>query len=133
MTSCDYYRYGLGGKQERINAICVLTLNIINDKVFYVMWWWFALLFCVMIINTCHRLFQCVCTSWRFTLIKLRLNVYLKTNPKRECIESFLRQCRIGDWFVLYQLSKNMRRPFFMSIITSLSYMEEDKVVEHDL
>ena len=27
-------RWGSGGRQENINAICVLALNMINDKVY---------------------------------------------------------------------------------------------------
>ena len=33
LASCDYWRYGAGGRQENINAICILNLNVINDKV----------------------------------------------------------------------------------------------------
>ena len=32
-ASCNYWRFGSGGRQENINAICILRLNIINDKV----------------------------------------------------------------------------------------------------
>ena len=30
---CDYWRFGTGGHQENVNAVCILALNIINDKV----------------------------------------------------------------------------------------------------
>ena len=34
IATCDYIRFGrLGGGQSSKNAICVLSLNIINDKV----------------------------------------------------------------------------------------------------
>jgi hypothetical protein len=33
LAACDYWRWGSGGQQESINAICILALNIINDKV----------------------------------------------------------------------------------------------------
>ena len=32
-ASCNYWRWGSGGRQENINAICILALNHINDKV----------------------------------------------------------------------------------------------------
>lgn len=38
-------------------------------------------------------------------------------------IENFISNCKLGDWFVLYQLSKNLNRPFFMDFITSLSML----------
>ena len=33
VASCDYVRYGTGGMQEVRSAICILGLNMINDKV----------------------------------------------------------------------------------------------------
>ena len=33
IAACDYHRFGSGGVQENVNAICILALNIINDKV----------------------------------------------------------------------------------------------------
>ena len=33
IASCDYHRFGTGGKPEKINSLCILALNIINDKV----------------------------------------------------------------------------------------------------
>ena len=33
IASCDYVRYGTGGAQENRSAICILGLNMINDKV----------------------------------------------------------------------------------------------------
>ena len=38
LASCDYWRYGAGGRQENINAICILNLNVINDKVIDTAW-----------------------------------------------------------------------------------------------
>ena len=34
IAACHYYRYGSGGRQEMLDAICILGLNMINDKVF---------------------------------------------------------------------------------------------------
>ena len=33
IASCNYVRYGTGGMQEVRSAICILGLNMINDKV----------------------------------------------------------------------------------------------------
>ena len=45
---CDYWRFGTGGHQENVNAVCILALNIINDKVIKIHWLlsWVALTFC---------------------------------------------------------------------------------------
>ena len=33
VASCDFWQFGSSGGQENINAICILGLNVINDKV----------------------------------------------------------------------------------------------------
>ena len=33
IVACDYHQFGVGGLQEKVNAICILALNVINDKV----------------------------------------------------------------------------------------------------
>ena len=33
IASCEYVRYGVGGVQETRSALCILGLNMINDKV----------------------------------------------------------------------------------------------------
>ena len=33
IAMCNYIRYGSGGSQSNLEAICVLGMNMINDKV----------------------------------------------------------------------------------------------------
>ena len=33
IVSCEYYRFASGGGQDKISALCILGLNIVNDKV----------------------------------------------------------------------------------------------------
>merc|ERR1719410_2536192 len=121
IASCDYWRWGSGGRQENINAICVLGLNMINDKVFLILWWWFFFLAVIGAFRLVYRVLQVQFTGLRFQLINMRMNRYFKRSHKIEKIESYLCSCKLGDWFVLYQLSKNLNRPFFMDFLTTLS------------
>ena len=44
VAACDYHRFGPGGRPASMNTLCVLALNIINDKVFVLIWWWLVFL-----------------------------------------------------------------------------------------
>ena len=44
VASCTYYQYGSGGRQVSLNALCILGLNIIMDKVYLVLWYWYIFL-----------------------------------------------------------------------------------------
>ncbi|QQP55787.1 Innexin, partial [Caligus rogercresseyi] len=58
--------------------------------------------------------------SMRFFLFRMRLNRYFKNNNQSQKIEEFMYKCSIGDWFILYQLSKNINRGFFMDFLQCL-------------
>ena len=45
IAACDYHRFGSGGLQEKVNAICILALNVINDKVSYLFQDYYSALF----------------------------------------------------------------------------------------
>jgi len=132
IASCDYWRWGPGGLQENINAICILALNMINDKVFLVLWWWFLFVAIVGVTRLIYRLVQTQSSFVRYQLINLRMNRYFKKSTKLTKIESFITQCTLGDWFVLYQLSKNLNRPFFMDFLTHLSVKYDDEYLDSD-
>jgi len=121
VVSCDYWRFGAGGRQENINAICILNLNIINDKVFLLLWWWFYLLALLGLVRVIYRMTQCRSAMLRFKLLDIRLNRYLRRSKNIENIKQFIVECKLGDWFIMYQLSKNLNRPFFMEFLTSIS------------
>ena len=46
---------------------------------------------------------------------------YFKRDKKSHNIRTYVYKCSRGDWFVLYQLSKNLNRPFFMDFLKELT------------
>jgi len=118
---CDYWRFGTGGHQENVNAVCILALNIINDKVFLILWWWMGMLGIIASLRLVYRLVQMKSAWIRYELLNMRMNRYFRKSKRITKIEIFIRQCKLGDWFVLYQLSKNLNRPFFVDFLTHLS------------
>jgi len=46
---------------------------------------------------------------------------YMNNNKHALHIQHYVMNCSIGDWFVLYQMSKNMNKRFFAEFIALLS------------
>ena len=44
ITKCTFHKYGASGTIETHDAMCVLALNIINEKIFVALWFWFIIL-----------------------------------------------------------------------------------------
>ena len=54
-------------------------------------------------------------------MINMRMNRYFKRSHKMDKIRAFIDDCKLGDWFVLYQMSKNMNKRFFAEFLALLS------------
>ena len=46
----------------------------------------------------------------RYHLIKWKIRRYFKKEENDEHIIQYFRDCSIGDWLVLYQMSRNMNK-----------------------
>lgn len=44
MTKCHFQLFGGSGTIQKFDALCVLGMNIINEKVYVVLWFWFMFL-----------------------------------------------------------------------------------------
>lgn len=56
VTKCDFYKYGQSGSLQRHDALCVMALNIINEKIFVILWFWYVLMIFVSAAGLIWRL-----------------------------------------------------------------------------
>ena len=57
----------------------------------------------------------------RLFLMKFEMDQYITNNKQQQQIEHYVTNCSIGDWFVLYQMNKNMNKRFFAEFVAALS------------
>jgi len=131
--NCFFHRYDRAGGQQALNAVCILGLNMINDKVFALLWYWHVVLLIAGMIRILTRAIQCVSSTVRYFLMKMMMFKYLTNNKHTKHIQHYIKNCSIGDWFVLYQMNKNMNKRFFAEFIALLSLkVNPDPYVECD-
>ena len=120
-VACYYTRFGMGGGMDSRHAMCILGHNMINDKVFLLVWVWHCFMVVVGCLRVMTRAGQLLSANIRFFLIKMKMDRYFKNNAHMLHIRHYVRNCSLGDWFVLYQMSKNLNKRFFAEFLALLA------------
>lgn len=61
VTKCHFFKYGASGSIQKLDALCVMALNVINEKIFIFLWFWYIILAFV----------TCMALVWRIATMLL--------------------------------------------------------------
>lgn len=122
MTKCTFNKVGSSGTIEPRDGLCILPLNIVNEKIYIFLWFWFTILAILTGLAIGYRIATIV---WpRARLIVFESKARLNANHEVQMIAS---RIQIGDWFVLMQLGKNMNAFIFKELITEMAHCFDQK------
>ncbi|GBO09131.1 Innexin shaking-B [Araneus ventricosus] len=111
VTKCIFRKYGKGSNIETHDALCVMTINIINEKFYIFLWFWFvilAVLSAMAFISNALLIF----IPW---LRSYALFIRARSVDQRK-IYALIRRGTFGDFFLLDLLSLNVDRYLFKEI-----------------
>ncbi len=103
LTKCTFHRYGSSGDVQKHDAMCILPINIVNEKIYIFLWFWFYFLAIISLIALIYRVVTIVVSQARFYVLHSRCRTV-----NGDALHSVINQCKIGDWFILDLLSKNL-------------------------
>jgi hypothetical protein len=115
VTKCTMHKYGPSGTIETFDALCVLPLNILNEKIYVFLWFWFVILCAITGVKLIYRLVVVVLPKFREIILRSKVRHASLTKIQTICTEFSL-----GDWFLLNQLGKNLDTLIFRDFIDAL-------------
>ncbi|KAK8374787.1 hypothetical protein O3P69_017386 [Scylla paramamosain] len=121
VAKCSFHKFGPSGSIIRYDALCVLPLNILNEKIFAFLWYWFLVVAVITTLGLVYRIATFLPT-FRTYLLRGRSRLVAKEN-----IDHICHRCYIGDWFILYLLAKNMDAFVYRDFIQELGQHLPDK------
>lgn len=116
VTKCRFYKYGASASIVSVDALCLLPLNIINEKIFIFIWFWFLILASMTSIMIFIHLIVIACPPVRVYLLNLKFNL-----SQLDHLHTIVRRTTIGDWFLLYMLGQNVDSVVFKEILEDLA------------
>merc|ERR1712165_437149 len=118
VTKCTFHKFGPSGTVERFDGLCVLPLNIINEKIYVFLWFWFVILAITTGIQVVYRALTCCLPGMRVMLLEARSRLTKTKKPGQ--VARICRAFTLGDWFLLYQLGKNIDPIIFREFLDDL-------------
>ena len=126
VTKCTFHKFGPSGTVEKFDGLCVLPLNIINEKIYVFLWFWFILVSIATGFQLTQRLVYLMMPSYREYLLHARTRL-----SKPKLIQRISSKMPTGDWFLLYQLGKNIDPLIFKEFLEALDErLDERKEAE---
>ena len=116
MTKCTFHKFGASGNIESHDALCILPINIVNEKIYVFLWFWFLLLGLLTAMVVFYRLIIILSPRMRAYLLYIRFRLI-----KKECINIIIKKAQMGDWFLLYMLGQNVDSMIFKEVIHELA------------
>lgn len=55
VTKCIFHKYGASGSIQKHDAMCILPLNIVNEKTYIFIWFWYIILSVMLIALIIYR------------------------------------------------------------------------------
>ena len=114
--SCRINVVQVSGGVAQKTGLCILGQNIVNEKIFIVLYFWYIIIFVVLFVYMVYRICTLAIPSFRVSLMNSRLR-----GKHNDCTVKYaLANCTASDWFVLNQIRRNVNPYFFRELIERL-------------
>merc|ERR1740124_392443 len=96
VTKCTWEQYGPSGSTENKDAICILSINIINEKIYIILWFWFII---VIVWTAISLMVELVLVSYYD--LRLKYLSYGCRSALKKDLDVIMKRGNYGDWFLL--------------------------------
>jgi len=123
VTKCNFQKYGPSGSIQKHDALCIMPLNIINEKIYIFLYFWFVFLAAVSGIWLVYRILTIISHDVRVAVIHTRADKLVSKTTISSCLSkpehSGLE--RLGDFLLLDQITKNVNPLIIKEIFENIA------------
>lgn len=130
MTKCIYKKFGPTGTIQTYDALCLLPINVINEKIYVFLWFWLVLLAVVTSVSVITHIAQAT--------IPVILSGFIKRKARHRevCIrvvDDLSGKLWVGDWKLIYLLAYNMPPLVLGEFLTELGHQvsQREEFIKH--
>ncbi|XP_017872310.1 PREDICTED: innexin inx7 [Drosophila arizonae] len=120
VTKCTFFKYGAAGSLQEHDTLCVMALNIMNEKIYTILWFWYAFLFTITVLGLIWRLL----TLFFYKNVTFtRLSLYWAKPGKLDGsdLKAVIEKCNFSNWMFLFFLRTNLSEFLFEKVVYHLA------------
>lgn len=117
IAKCMYYSTGASGSLQRFDSLCLLPQNVLNQKLFVILWLWFITQGILSICNLVYWMIIGYSTSLRVEILR---HHSMRSLPRKKILQASNRG-HIGNFFVLKQVARNTSETTFIELLNELA------------
>lgn len=128
MTKCTFRSFGTSGDLQVHDSLCLLPLNVVNEKIYIFLWFWFVILMSLTALVFVVRVVV-------LAVPRLRLHMLKSRNPlmNMKDLRILSEVTNAGDWFLFYMLAQNLDPLVYKETVADLAVLvgrgtEENRV-----
>ncbi|KAH1029122.1 hypothetical protein HUJ05_002420 [Dendroctonus ponderosae] len=115
VTKCIFHKYGPSGSIQKHDSMCILPLNIVNEKTYIFIWFWFVILLSMLTLLVIYRVLIIAMPKIRPRI----LHAKHRSIPIETC-EALCRKVDLGDWWILMMLGTNLDPLIYRDVVAEL-------------
>ncbi|XP_032666519.1 innexin inx7 [Odontomachus brunneus] len=121
VTKCIFHKFGPSGSIQKHDALCVMALNIVNEKIYTVLWFWFVVLAVITGLGLVWRVLTMIlhARSTSFNKFVFSMACPGKFNPWN--VLRVTHEYYFGDWLFLFYIAKNLDNYVFKELLQQLA------------
>ncbi len=125
MAKCTFSKFGSSGTVERHDALCILPLNVLNEKIYIFLWFWLIVLSTLSIFALFYRTLVVISPVFR-------QYVFRRILPTADPDSTSVLSKRLGysDCHLLFLLGKNLQSAPFRELMDDLAHHVDHSHIE---
>jgi len=144
MTKCSLNTFGPSGTIQTLDSLCVLPINVLNERIYFILWIWFTILTVITIMEDISWLFFIAFRTYRVNFLA-RFAASSYNDPHgdripnvRKKLRKILEKCSFGDWLMIYLIARNLDRRTFTEVANTIFepkkgyYPDEEESLPHN-
>lgn len=125
LSKCEFLLFGPSGSTESRDALCLLSLNILNEKIFAILYIWLIIILILSMLSVLNRMVMLISKQYRLFLLR-RVTLFSFSQDEMRRITN---RGNIGDVFVMHQIAQNIPTHLFIDLMHELLTIRKNRTV----